>query len=149
MPSLIHKKPDGTERKIEFGAKPLVIGRLPESEIPVRDSFVSRVHAALTYANGQFTLKDLGSTNGTYRNGSRIFECSLANGDKIQLGNTTLLFEIDSTTGNAILRQIPHIVAPAQTVTGPAAVPPERKQVTSQVPQPGPTSPRPPGLPPK
>ena len=89
MPSLIHKRPDGTDKTLEFSNKPLIVGRLPESEISVRDAFISRVHCGISFASNQFTLKDLGSTNGTYRNGARVFECSLSTGDKIQVGNTT------------------------------------------------------------
>lgn len=139
MPSLIHKKPDGSDRKLEFGSKPLIVGRVPESDLPVRDSFVSRVHCGISSANKQFTLKDLGSTNGTYRNGARVFECTLASGDKIQVGNTTLVFEID-TTGNATLRQVPQM-AGVPGLPPPAAV-------TGTVPQPAsaPPPPRPPSL---
>ena len=129
MPALIHKRPDGTERKLEIGSKPLIIGRLPESEIQVRDAFISRVHAGIGYANATFTLKDLGSTNGTYRNGARVFECNLATGDKIQVGNATLIFEIEGT-GDAILRQIP------QMSTAPR---PLEKQMTVPVKSPGQT----------
>src|SRR6202163_2571626 len=107
MPLLIHKRPDGTEKSLEFASKPLIVGRLPESEISVRDAFISRVHCGISFINNQFTLKDLGSTNGTYRNGARVFECSLATGDKIQVGNTTLVFDVDPKNGNALLRQIP------------------------------------------
>jgi pSer/pThr/pTyr-binding forkhead associated (FHA) protein len=116
MPSLIHKKPDGSDRALEFGSKPLIIGRVPESDILVRDSFVSRVHCGISYINNQFTLKDLGSTNGTYRNGARVFECALHTGDKIQVGNTSLVFEIDAASGNASLRQVPQMVAPPAPV---------------------------------
>lgn len=137
MPLLIHKRPDGTEKSLEFSSKPLIVGRLPESEISVRDAFISRVHCGVSYINNQFTLKDLGSTNGTYRNGARIFECSLSTGDKIQVGNTTLVFEIDSKSGNAILRQVPQMVAPPLTVGGSTPPRPDLKQVTAQVNPPG------------
>jgi len=133
MSSLIHKRPDGTEKTLEFGSKPLIVGRLPESEISVRDSFISRVHCGFAYNDNQFTLKDLGSTNGTYRNGARVFECTLASGDKIQVGNTTLVFEIDTKNNNAILRQIPQMVAPPLTVGGPTPPRPDLKQVTAPV----------------
>jgi pSer/pThr/pTyr-binding forkhead associated (FHA) protein len=117
MPSLIHKKPDGTIKSLEFGKKPLIIGRVPESDILVRDSFVSRVHCGITHANNAFNLKDLGSTNGTYRNGARVFECTLSTGDKIQVGNTTLVFELETGTGNASLRQVPQMVAPVSVAS--------------------------------
>ena len=133
MPLLIHKRPDGTEKPLEFGSKPLIVGRLPESEISVRDAFISRVHCGVNYVNNRFTLKDLGSTNGTYRNGARVFECTLATGDKIQVGNTTLVFEIDTKSGNAILRQIPQMVAPPTTLKGSSPPRPDFKQITAPV----------------
>src|SRR5258706_3906451 len=95
MPSLIHKRPDGQDRTLEFGSKPLIIGRLNESEIPVRDSFISRLHCWISHAGGQVVLKDLGSTNGTYRNGARVFAFNLASVDKIPVSNTTLVIEGD------------------------------------------------------
>jgi len=137
MPLLIHKRPDGSDKALEFGNKPIIVGRVPEAEIQVRDSFVSRVHCGFGHANNQFTLKDLGSTNGTYRNGARVFECNLVTGDKIQVGNTTLMFEIDQATGNGVIRQIPQMVAPARTAGMPAPPKPGEMGVTVQVKLPG------------
>ena len=125
MPALIHKRPDGTEKKLELGDKPLIIGRLSESEIQVKDSFISRVHAGIGYANSAFTLKDLGSTNGTYRNGARVFECNLATGDKIQVGNASLVFEIDAS-GDGVLRQVPHMTTAPRPTIAPPPPPPVR-----------------------
>jgi pSer/pThr/pTyr-binding forkhead associated (FHA) protein len=141
MPSLIHKRPDGTEKTLEFGSKPLIVGRLRESEIQVHDAFISRVHCGIGYANNQFTLKDLGSTNGTYRNGARVFECNLSSGDKIQVGNTTLIFEIEHASGNGILRQIPQMVAPPRTVVAPVPPQPSQTNQTAEVKLPGKTPP--------
>ena len=148
MPLLIHKRPDGTEKSLEFASKPLIVGRLPESEISVRDAFISRVHCGISYVNGQFTLKDLGSTNGTYRNGARVFECALAPGDKIQVGNTTIVFEVDAKSGDAILRQVPQMVAPPSTVGGSTPPRPDLRQVTVPVKEPL-IKPTPPTLRPK
>jgi len=115
MPALIHKRADGTQKPCALEDKPLVLGRLPESEIQVRDAFISRVHASISYANNTFILKDLGSTNGTYRNGARVYECNLSSGDRIQIGNAALVFEIEDGTGNGILRQVPPMsTAPRQ-----------------------------------
>lgn len=122
MPALVYKQIDGSEKRLDFGSKPLILGRLPESEIQVREAFISRVHAGISYANSAFVLKDLGSTNGTYRNGARVYECNLAAGDKIQIGNASLLFEIDSASGDGLLRQVPASTAPRQVIT-PAAQP--------------------------
>jgi len=139
MPLLIHKLPEGTEKRIEFGSKPLIIGRLAGSDIQVHDAFISRVHCGIGYANNQFTIKDLGSTNGTYRNGARVFEGNLSSGDKIQVGNTTLIFEIDSATGNASIRQIPQMGAPlhAASTPEPSLPPPHHANQTAEVKLPG------------
>lgn len=118
MPSLIHKRPDGTEKRLEFGDKLLIIGRLPQSEIQVHDAFISRVHCGIGYANDHFTLKDMGSTNGTYRNGARVFEGVLSSDDKIQVGNTTLIFELDHASGNGILREVPQMAPPQRAIAG-------------------------------
>jgi pSer/pThr/pTyr-binding forkhead associated (FHA) protein len=132
MPSLTHKRPDGSDRTLEISDKPLIVGRVPESDIMVKDSFVSRVHCGFGFADSQFTLKDLGSTNGTYRNGARVFQCALASGDKIQVGNTTLVFEVQSGAEQGLLRQVPQMVAPASGVS--AVLPrPSEKQLTVPV----------------
>ncbi len=93
---------------------------------------MSRVHAGIGYANSAYTLKDLGSTNGTYRNGARVFECNLASGDKIQVGNATLVFEIDTTAGDGILRQVPTMPTmprPSIAPSVPATAPPLGEKV--------------------
>ena len=57
------------------------------------DFLVSSRHAELVEENGQWTLRDLHSTNGTYRNGHRLSESEpLALGDVIQVGMTEILF---------------------------------------------------------
>ena len=68
------------------------IGRATEAEIRVDDEGVSRKHARVSSTpNQQVILIDLGSTNGTYVNGARIGEQVLRDGDKVQIGSTTIL----------------------------------------------------------
>ncbi len=70
------------------------IGRSPSCEIPLpEDDKLSRRHARLSVQGGQVLLSDLGSRNGTAVNGERIAsEVPLRPGDRIQVGETTLLF---------------------------------------------------------
>lgn len=130
MATLTLKSADNAEKVFELSAKPVVIGRVTECDVMVRDSFVSRIHAEIGFTDNQFTLKDLGSTNGTYRNGARIFQCALNTGDKIQVGNTTLVFEL-VTEHTAILR----VVTPAEPTASPGLRMPDPKQLTSPVPR--------------
>lgn len=68
------------------------LGRSLESDIRLEDEGVSRLHARMERTHeGQVILHDLGSTNGTYVNGSKITELSLHDGDRIQVGSVTIL----------------------------------------------------------
>lgn len=68
------------------------IGRSIECDIALSDPGISRRHAKLVLnADGQVTLCDLGSTNGTFVNGQAIQSQTLTDGDKIQVGSTTIL----------------------------------------------------------
>jgi pSer/pThr/pTyr-binding forkhead associated (FHA) protein len=67
-------------------------GRHPESDIFLDDVTVSRRHAEF-YRHGEaFTVRDVGSLNGTYVNRERIEESSLNAGDEVQVGKFRLVF---------------------------------------------------------
>ena len=73
----------------------ITIGRQSGCSIVIRDSNVSREHVQLRRRPNGWTLRDLGSTNGTKLNGVRIEgEQMLANGDVIMLGSVKVTFEI-------------------------------------------------------
>ncbi len=73
------------------------IGRDPGNPISLaNDTNTSRRHATLQVANGQVTLTDNGSSNGTYVNGVRIASQTpqpLRSGDEVNIGNTRFRFE--------------------------------------------------------
>jgi len=68
------------------------LGRGPNSPVEILDDGVSRRHAVVRrQPDGTYTIKDLGSRNGTFVNGDRIDEVSLNFGDKIAVGSRTVL----------------------------------------------------------
>jgi FHA domain/zinc-ribbon domain len=67
-------------------------GRHPDSDIFLDDVTVSRRHAEFYRQGGLFTVRDVGSLNGTYVNRERIEEAQLAGGDEVQIGKFRLLF---------------------------------------------------------
>jgi pSer/pThr/pTyr-binding forkhead associated (FHA) protein len=68
------------------------IGRSPECEIFLDDVTVSRRHAVLLERDGEFTIEDQGSLNGTFLNRRRIESGRLEDGDELQIGKYRLTF---------------------------------------------------------
>lgn len=72
------------------------IGRHPDNTVQVLDRIVSKEHCRITRGpHGGYVLRDIGSLNGSYVNGERVTERTLATGDTIGMGNTVLRFEDD------------------------------------------------------
>jgi diguanylate cyclase (GGDEF)-like protein len=68
-----------------------VLGRGERTDIRVLDDGVSREHVAIERDGGKMVVVDLGSTNGTFCNGTRVARHDLTDGDKISIGATTIL----------------------------------------------------------
>lgn len=79
---------DGTHTEIELGASNprVVVGRLDECQIQTANRTVSRRHCEFVWDGGQVQLRDLGSTSGTYVNGSKVSSATLDPGDRIECG---------------------------------------------------------------
>ncbi len=69
-----------------------LVGRHPDSDIFLDDVTVSRRHAEFYRHGGVFTVRDVGSLNGTYVNRERIEEVILHAGDEVQVGKFRLVF---------------------------------------------------------
>jgi len=87
------REPNRAIRRIPMSGAPIRIGRAPECELVLKDSRVSRRHARLHARNGVLVLTDLGSSNGTRVNGHRVTELVLGAGDRIEVGDTSLVIE--------------------------------------------------------
>lgn len=73
-------------------ADDLSIGRDPEAAISLPDHNLSRQHARIMRRDCVYTIEDLGSTNGTFVDGSRVKRVkTLEDGCRIHLGSRTVL----------------------------------------------------------
>jgi hypothetical protein len=68
------------------------IGRSPDCEIFLDDVTVSRNHAVLVQEDGEFTVEDQGSLNGTFVNRKRIDRAPIREGDELQVGKYRMTF---------------------------------------------------------
>jgi pSer/pThr/pTyr-binding forkhead associated (FHA) protein len=84
---------DGSPQSREYRLATMnYIGRSDESQIVIAKPGVSRKHALIIASADGFTIRDLGSQNGTFVNGKRIADHQLKNGDQIAIADTKLTF---------------------------------------------------------
>ena len=69
-----------------------LIGRSPDCDVFLDDVTVSRRHAELLEDGGRFTIRDLGSLNGTFVNRRRIESTELEDDDEVQIGKYRMTF---------------------------------------------------------
>ena len=74
-------------------------GRHPDSDIFLDDVTVSRRHAEFRREGGGFTVRDVGSLNGTYVNRERIDVATLTDGDEVQIGKFRLVYLAGARAG--------------------------------------------------
>ncbi len=87
-------EPAGGQRVVEFDGTGLTIGRASDNDLVLPDGRVSRHHARLSGRRGTLVFSDLGSTNGSRVNGVVVGELVLGAGDRIELGDTTVVVEV-------------------------------------------------------
>lgn len=68
-----------------------VLGRAPDCTVQLNGEGVSRRHARIVERGQGFHVEDLGSTNGTFVNGERVASRELADGDKLQIGESIVV----------------------------------------------------------
>ncbi|MFO0839961.1 MAG: FHA domain-containing protein [Phycisphaerae bacterium] len=127
---------DGKPRKFRLPGDRIVLGRDHQCDlrVPLRD--VSRQHCELITTKDKLTVRDLGSTNGTYVNGKRVAESPLKPGDQLSVGPVTFVVQIDGMPAS------PKAPGAPQQTTESASQP--------AVPKPAPAVPaKPPAAPPK
>jgi FHA domain len=88
---IVRKGPQPGERF--FIDRPrLTIGRDPKSDVFLNDMTVSRTHAVVECEGTGITVRDGGSLNGTYVNGTIVDDAVLQDGDVVQIGTFQMVF---------------------------------------------------------
>jgi hypothetical protein len=84
------------DRRFALTPPSTVFGRGRDADVRLDDPNISRTHVQFRVAGGDWTVSDMGSTNGTRLNGGALTGPTvLRSGDAIQLGNTVLSFVLE------------------------------------------------------
>lgn len=85
--------PDGRAEECAVSvARPATIGREPKNTIVLDSRLVSKAHALVEFRDGEYTIQDLESANGTRVNGDATSVRVLEPGDRIEVGEIELTF---------------------------------------------------------
>ncbi|RMG16838.1 MAG: FHA domain-containing protein, partial [Deltaproteobacteria bacterium] len=107
----------------EFSRDIIKIGRLASAHLRLDDEKVSRIHSVVEVgANGEVSIIDMGSAEGTLVNGERINKGSLKDGDEIRVGDTRIIVHVQAgaASSNETTQEI-KAIPPAPGTGGPEA----------------------------
>ena len=90
-PALVVVAPPEQQGRLYPLGEELTMGRAAGCQVTLDDTYVSQIHARVFVRGGQVYVEDLGSTNGTYLNRTKVAGPMLVGpGDRLQVGSTVL-----------------------------------------------------------
>jgi len=94
---LVMFRPDGQRRSFPVGRDVTVIGRREDCDFRIPLGDVSRKHCRLVKDKSNETVRaeDLGSSNGTYINGQRVKDATIAPGDTLSVGPVNFVLQVN------------------------------------------------------
>lgn len=92
---LIRVTENGEQQPVPLNRERTLIGRLDDCHIRIPIADVSRKHSEITIDDGSLTIKDMGSSNGTYVNQERVESVPLSAGDLISIGGLVFVVTVN------------------------------------------------------
>lgn len=90
---VVHRGPgEGTEYPLSPDEQVILVGRSPDAAVFLDDVTVSRHHAEFRHGASGWSIRDVGSLNGTYVNRVRVEDQQLSGGDEVQIGKFRFIF---------------------------------------------------------
>jgi hypothetical protein len=110
---LVMFRPDGERRSFSVVRDMTVIGRREDCDLRIPLGDVSRKHCRLIKDGDVIRVEDLGSSNGTYRNGTRVQQSELTAGDTLQVGPVVFVLQVDGVPADEDLQPVTGAAAAA------------------------------------
>ena len=104
---LVMFRSDGERRSFSVTRNITVVGRREDSDLRIPHGDVSRKHCRIIKDDDGMRLEDLGSSNGTYHNGTRVNKDTVVQpGDSIQVGPVVFVLQVDGVPADEDLHPI-------------------------------------------
>ncbi len=110
--------PSHDRRQVRVDRSPFRIGRLPDRELPLKDSRISRSHAQILKEGDSYFIEDCESRHGVFVNGRKVQRARLRSRDRIDFGvqESYVVFVGDHAGDFApLLRKVAELPAPGRT----------------------------------
>ena len=99
---LIVMSRSGRGKQYVVNSRICYVGRDDTNQVAIDDDALSKKHAKIVYAAGQYCIEDLASSNGTFVNGERVVSrAALKDGDLIRLGLLILKFSFPTVASTS------------------------------------------------
>ena len=107
----------GPAERISIARLPFTLGRSETADHTIYSGKVSKEHAKLEAVDGRYTIRDLGSTNGTFVNGHRATHQPLEDGDILHIAHVEFCFRHARHSRDAAASDGNHLVERTQFIT--------------------------------
>lgn len=97
---LIRVTENGEQQPVPLNREQTLVGRLDDCHIRIPIAGVSRKHCEIIVDSGSITIRDLGSSNGTYVNQERVQSQALSAGDLISVGGLVFVLSVNGEPGD-------------------------------------------------
>ncbi len=130
-------------RELPSDGAALTLGRAEENSWPLQDEAASRRHAEVALTPEGWLIRDLGSSNGTWVNRTRIESRLLVDGDEIRIGCSTLVFSQPKSDAATVMVEMatPASAPPVSAAPTPPPAPPSKVPPPPPAGGPAPTPP--------
>lgn len=105
-PHLIVLYPKTQFKQIPLEKGTVILGRGTDADIKLDDELISRRHCSLTFDGRNVMVQDLGSTNGTFVDGSPVQKMQLDSDNRLQIGKMVLKVDFKDPSEEAFDREL-------------------------------------------
>ena len=137
---LIRVTESGEQQPVPLNRDHTLVGRLDDCHIRIPVAGVSRKHCEIRVEDGSITIRDLGSSNGTFVNQEKVESQPLSAGDLVSVGGLVFVVSVNGEPKDIDAEIMYEDGLPDEADQAPAAAAPAAQPQAKEAPKPVPAS---------